>query len=164
MFPLALFVCAGNTCRSPMAEAAFRAMTPSHKPWRCASAGLAATSGASISSNAKAALAEIKCAPSYLTHRSQPVTANLVQEASVIVVMTNGHAQKMLDRFPNAADKLYLMRDFDPASPKGSDLNDPFCGSFETYCACRDLICAAMPGLIHFLTGTHPIPITHHSP
>jgi len=154
MGSLVLFVCTGNTCRSPMAEVLFRMALPRGSSWRAASAGLAACEGARASEPAIAALRE--AGGDLCAHRSRPVTAELVQASAAIVVMTGAHALQIHARFPDARDKLFLLRSFDPDSPAHSDVSDPFCGSLDEYRCCRDLIRRAMPGLVRFLTQPPP--------
>jgi protein-tyrosine-phosphatase len=161
MAVLVLFVCTGNTCRSPMAEALLRAaLPPTLSSWRVASAGLAAGDGAPASSGALAALREVGC--DLGTHRTRAVTAARADEADVIVAMTEAHAQQLAQRFPTARDRIHLLRAFDPEAPAHADVSDPFCGSIDDYRHCRDLIRRALPGLIRFLQQTVSNgPLTH---
>jgi protein-tyrosine-phosphatase len=146
-----LFVCTGNTCRSPMAEILLKASLPSEAGWTVASAGVSATPGTRASESARAAIAE--CGLSLENHRSQLVTPELVSRSAVIVAMTQRHMEKVLQCVPSARDRIYLLSSFDPKAPKGADVMDPFCGSLEDYRACRDTLQQAMPGLVRFLAS-----------
>jgi protein-tyrosine phosphatase len=154
MASLVLFVCTGNTCRSPMAETLLRAALPPASPLRVASAGLAACEGACASEGALIALGELGY--NARQHRSRLVSPEQIREAAAIVAMTTAHAQQLATLFPVARDRVLLLRSFDPDAPAQSDVNDPFCGSLDDYRRCRDLILKAIPGLIRFLeqTGT----------
>jgi protein-tyrosine phosphatase len=134
-----------------MAEILLKAALPKGAGWTVASAGVSATPGSRASEYACAAVAELGL--SLEKHRSQLVTPELVNSSAVVVAMTQRHMEKILQRVPGAGDRLYLMRSFDPKSPKGADVMDPFCGSLEDYRACRDTLQQAMPGLVRFLTG-----------
>ena len=152
MGSLVLFVCTGNTCRSPMAEALLKLALPADSPWRAASAGLAACAGCPASEAALHVVEEV--GGDLRDHRSQPVSPELVQKAAAIVAMTEAHAQQLLALYPAARDKLFLMRSFDPGAPLQSNVSDPFCGCIGEYRACRDLIRKAIPGLVRFLVQT----------
>ena len=154
MAPLVLFVCTGNICRSPMAAEILRLALPHPAPWRVASAGLSADEGAGASEFAITAMRDI--GGDLTPHRSQPVTPGLVQQAAAVVVMTAAHQKTLLGRYPEARDKLFLLRSFDPQAAACSDVDDPFCGSLHEYRDCRDVIRRAIPGLVRFLTQSAP--------
>ena len=149
MGSLVLFVCTGNTCRSPMAEALLRLALSNASPWRVASAGLAAYEGGRASEAAVAAIAEV--GGDLSGHRSQPVTPRLIHDAAAVVAMTGAQAEQLTARYPSVRDKLFLLRSFDPRSPFQSNVEDPFCGSLDEYRRCRDLISEAIPGLVNYL-------------
>jgi len=151
MFKQLLFVCTGNTCRSPMAEILLRAALPIDVGWTVASAGISATPGSHASDYACAAVAELGL--SLEKHRSQLVTPELVNQATIVVAMTQRHMEKLLQRAPEVRDRLYLMRSFDPKAPEGADVMDPFCGSLEDYRACRDTLQHAITDLVKFLAS-----------
>ncbi|MDD4173336.1 MAG: hypothetical protein PHN34_03785, partial [Kiritimatiellae bacterium] len=116
MAPLILFVCSGNTCRSPMAEVLFRLALRPGAPWRAASAGLAAHVGGRACAEAVQAVAE--AGGDLKGHRSQPVTETLLREAYAVIAMTPAQADQLIQRFPSVRDRLFLLRAFDPCSPQ----------------------------------------------
>lgn len=143
--PRVLFVCTGNTCRSPMAEHLFRKWAGSRTEWESASAGVAAMDGQPASAGAMRALAEKDLDLS--AHRSRMLTGALIDEADLVVVMTQSHKQVVCQRFPRAANRVVLLNEFNPRR-HGEDVPDPFGMKAEVYRAIRDEIEAAMPDLV----------------
>ena len=83
-------------------------------------------------------------------HRSRPITQELVDEATLVVVMTAAHGEQVRALFPRGAEKVFLMRSFDSASD-GRDIEDPIGSSEAVYRCIRDEINAALTGLLAFL-------------
>jgi len=138
-----LFVCTGNICRSPMAEGIFREMVKADPRITVSSAGINAADGQLPSSHAVSVLDELEINIRDL--RSKPVTAQLVREADMILVMTYGHLDSMLLLHPEAADKVYLLREFDvDHQHDGVEVDDPIGQSLQVYRRCRDQIRAAL--------------------
>ncbi len=134
-----LFICTGNICRSPMAEGIFRHALNGHPGFGVISAGVSAANGQPPSAHSVRALREWGI--DIASQRSQFLTGELVDEADLILGMTQSHVESVLMMYPEAADKVYRLRDFDPnLDPYDHDICDPIGGSLEIYQACRDQI------------------------
>ena len=131
-----LFVCTGNTCRSPMAEVIARDLLGKDSGVTVRSAGVAAGAGYPATEEARVAMAEMGLDLS--GHRSQPVTRELIDGADVIYAMTNGHRRDMLALDPGAAARVFLL------DPAGGSIPDPIGMPVEDYVetarVLRDLI------------------------
>lgn len=116
-----LFVCTGNTCRSPMAEEIARdllARRPIDEPPVVVhSAGTTATDGDAISPEAREAVESLGM--KFAKFRSVALTPALIEEADVIFAMTRAHARAVLAMDPTAESKLQLL------DPDGHDIPDP---------------------------------------
>ena len=142
-----LFVCSGNTCRSPMAEALLNARAGLFPAWRAESAGLAATPGTPASFGAISVLREWNLDLS--AHRSRPLTAALVRRADLVIGLSSAHSAAILKRFPKAEPKTLSLGGFLPSSPDG--IADPFGGDLDVYRRARDDIDRALTALVSFL-------------
>ena len=145
---LIVFVCTGNICRSPMAEYLFRKHMEDNGEWDICSAGVMAGYGAPASRFGVKAMREL--AIDMKEHRSQPMGRELVADANLIVVMTAAHRDVLLERYPDAGDKIVLLKACDPASD-GGDLLDPIGLSLDVYRHIRDEIGGAMYGVERYL-------------
>ena len=121
-----LFVCTGNTSRSPMAESLFNARRPDGV--RAVSAGLTACGGKPMTENARAILAEIGAETS---HISVPISEEAVRQSDFVYGMTKEHAAALRSRFPLFSDKIFCF----PVS-----VGDPYGCDLTVYRRCRDRI------------------------
>jgi len=129
-----LFVCTGNTCRSPMAEAWLKVLCgQDHPDWIIGSAGLDAYAGDEASIHAQRV---IRSAGGDLSHHAaRRFTAYLADEADLIAAMTGSHLRRICTLVPEAASKSCLLMHFSKLHPD-TDVPDPFGGSLEEYEAC----------------------------
>lgn len=119
-----VFICTGNTCRSPMAEGFFRALGGEKKTGLAAlSAGMYTSDGLPASGNAVTAAAELGA--DITSHRSRMLTPELAREAKYLVCMTGAHYDRLCELFPDCADKIFTLLP--------EDISDPFGGDLATY-------------------------------
>jgi glycine hydroxymethyltransferase len=145
-----LFVCTGNVCRSPMAEGMFRRAVQGRGGFRALSAGLGAVEGQPPSAHAIQAVKELQIDISSL--RSHMLTPELVQQADYIFGMTHSHVDTVTLLYPHAAEKTFLLREFDETLDTfEKDISDPIGGSYEVYLTCRDQIEQGIVSLLRFI-------------
>jgi protein-tyrosine phosphatase len=143
---MVVFVCTGNTCRSPMAELLMSAKLAEYLHCKIeeledrgivvVSAGIAAAPGCPPASEAVQVMREhgLDLAP----HEAQPLTEQLVRHADLILTMTQSHMQSIVERWPSAADRTRMLL------PEGCDVADPIGQTVGAYRHCAEQISAAV--------------------
>jgi protein-tyrosine phosphatase len=129
-----LFVCSGNTCRSPMAEAIARTTIAKKlgvEPDDLEKKGITVMSAGSLampgSRATPQAVEAIKDLGGDLTrHRSRPLTVELIHQADAIFTMGKSHASAVTALVPSAAEKTATL------DPQG-DIDDPIGGDLSLY-------------------------------
>lgn len=138
---LILFVCTGNTCRSPMAEALAKKLLADRLG--CPAAELPArgywllSAGVMASAGGPAAAESIEVAAEHGAdlgaHRSRPVNPHLLAAADDVIAMTRGHADTLAAYFPGVGPAARLLADPD-------DLDDPIGRGPTVYRECAGTI------------------------
>ena len=139
------FVCTGNTCRSPMAEAVANACIfgaqskPAEVRAEAFSRGLYAHENEPISRGALDALESAQIpvieGHDYRKHTAHTLTEQDVASFDLLIGMTASHAMEMMMRFPQAAGRITCMP---------QQIADPYGGDAETYRACLEQIRACV--------------------
>lgn len=128
-----LFVCTGNTCRSPMAEGIFKKLLADKKIKNtdCSSAGLFAMTGDEVTPSSVKACERFEVDIS--AHRARRITSYILDETDKFVCMTPDHAASLSLYVP--PEKVLVL---------GSGIPDPYGGDLETYIRCANSIRTAL--------------------
>jgi protein-tyrosine phosphatase len=141
-----LFVCSGNTCRSPLARAITLELVDT-RGWthvRVDSAGTAALPALPASANAIAVAKEhgLDLTP----HRSQALTHDLLDWADLILVMSPSQLLAVVDL--GGGERVALATDFLEGPGLGAAIEDPFGGDMDAYRRTCDKIREAVTGVL----------------
>jgi protein-tyrosine phosphatase len=149
---LIVFVCTGNTCRSPLAEGLCKARlaerlgcTVAELPargYRVMSAGLAAPAGLPAAEEAVAVAQALGA--DLGQHVSRPLSAELAMQADHLLAMTAGHLRALTEHFPTTVRPRLL-------SSGGDDVADPIGQSREVYEACAQQLRGHVDSLVESL-------------
>lgn len=141
-----LFVCTGNTCRSPLAEVLARAAVAKAlgcapkdvlaRGLKFASAGTGTMDGVPASEGSRLAAQEIGLDLS--AHQSTSLRAEQARKAAAVYCLSHSHLEALQDQAPDLEGKAQLLR------PDGRDVADPYGGPLPVYRKTRDEIAAAI--------------------
>ncbi len=148
-----LFVCTGNTCRSPMCEGYFRQLCKQagQDNVTVGSAGIAAGGGAPASENALGVMRQMGI--EMARFRNTQLTEELLDQADLVIAMTDRHRQHIAAIDRRFLDKTKLLMEF--SDDGHGDVADPFGGAPEEYRECFDQMKKALDNL--FLDLCHNI-------
>jgi len=129
-----LFVCTGNTCRSPLAALALRSELGSDaSAVSIESAGTSATAGQPASEGSRR-VAEAE-GLDLSGHRSRAVTPELLRRADLVLVMSASHRAAVL-AMGASSERVHVVSEWPPPGEPGLAVFDPFGASYEAYEEC----------------------------
>ena len=149
-----LFVCTGNTCRSPMAEGLFRKAIADRRDYEVSSAGVSASKGVPYS--VETGLLLKKRGAALENFGSRPISDAILSAATHVFAMTHSHLQTLEARFPKYAAKFYLVCEFAdiPNEGIGADVPDPIGMGRRAYEDVAGVLDLAIPSIISYIDQT----------
>lgn len=143
-----VFVCTGNTCRSPMAELLLKSYLKKQKineKYIVTSAGIHAAEGEEISRNSLLALRELGVKAT--KHKAKKLTVKSIEKADLVVCMTIGHKNAI-----KGCDYVYTVSEI----TGGQEVGDPYGQSVEVYLSTANYLNYACEDIVNFANKLKP--------
>ncbi|RSS54352.1 low molecular weight protein-tyrosine-phosphatase [Streptomyces sp. WAC01280] len=145
------FVCTGNICRSPMAEHVFRRRVEEAGLGGVVEVDSAGTGGWHEGHGADPRTVAVLEENGYTSaHSARQFRASWFPALDLVIALDEGHVRELraLARTPEEAERIRLLRSYDPAAGDALDVPDPYYGGREGFEECLEMVEAASEGLL----------------